>query len=478
MQIGWGKITAEDILAPTGGVCAAGDKKIGLKGLSTDSRQLRAGQVFWALQGDRYDGHDFVLQALERHAAGAVVERRWWEKDRARAGRLQEEHPNGPIVVVEDSLRALGDLAQWWRHQFAVQVTAITGSVGKTTTKEMLAAIMELGGPTLKNRGNWNNLVGLPLTLLELAERHTRAVLEMGMNRPGEIGRLTEIADPDVGLITNIGEAHLEGVGSLDGVVKAKVELVQKISPSNPVILNGDNPRLMQAASMVRANCMTFGTAGENHVRASHVQDLGVRGVSFVLEYEGHSYTVRLQVPGIHNVWNALGAAAVALCLGEPQEHITNGLGRFGGVEGRFRVIPLSDDILLVDDTYNSNPSSLEAALDSLRGLSKGGLPIVVALGEMMELGAAAARAHEEAGRRVAEIEADYLVAMGEHASDVIRGARSAGLSKDRARAVASHGEMFQAIRERVLGPCILFVKGSRGVGLERIVEDLQFAFS
>lgn len=478
MVTGWGTITVEEILAPVQGISAAGKSQIPLRGLSTDSRQVDAGQVFWALRGDRYDGHDFVLQALERNAAAAVVERRWWEGDPSRTGLLKTRYPDRPIVVVDDTLRALGNFAHWWRHRFNVQVTAITGSVGKTTTKEMAASIVELGSPTLKNRGNWNNLVGLPLTLLELTSEHRQALLEMGMNRPGEIGRLTEIADPNVGLITKIGAAHLEGVGSLEGVARAKVELLEHISPKSPVILNGDDPLLLQVASGFRRNWISFGMGGDNDVKASNLEDLGAEGVSFDLEYRGLSWPIRLHLPGVHNVYNALGAAAVAFCLDESVEHITKGLARFRGVKGRFMVTRLPSEIVLVDDTYNSNPASLQAALDSLRSLSHGTLPVIVGLGEMMELGPEAPYAHEEAGRRVAEMGADFLVAVGEHASHVIQGARSAGMVGDRAQVVASHQEMVEAVRERAVTPCILFLKGSRRMELDKVVEDLRSALS
>jgi UDP-N-acetylmuramoyl-tripeptide--D-alanyl-D-alanine ligase len=389
-----------------------------------------------------------------------------------------ERHPERPIAVVEDTLQALGDLAHWWRQGFDVRVVAITGSVGKTTTKEMVASIMQMGASTLKNLGNRNNLVGLPLTLLELCTTHKWAVLEMGMNRPGEIGRLTEIADPDVGLITKIGEAHLEGVGGLEGVAKAKMELVEKISTKGKVILNGDDPLLLRKASRLLRDWLSFGMSLENDVRASHVEDLGAEGISFDLEYREHSCPVRLRVPGIHNVSNALGAASAALCLGEPMDHISQGLERFSGVEGRFVVTRLPGDITLVDDTYNSNPASLQAALNALQSLSKGEIPVIVGLGEMMELGSRAPEAHREAGRRVARIEAEYLVVMGDHATQVIQGALSAGMSKDRATEAASHQDMADRIRERIDPPCVLLLKGSRGMELDKVVKELQTFFS
>ena len=251
MKAKWGEITAKEIIYAIDGELIAGNPESSLMGICTDSREIISGQFFWALQGERYDGHDFVKQAVEKGALGIVIKK----------SHRREISPNGDLVVivVEDTLRALGDLAGWWRHQHDVRVAAITGSVGKTTTKEMTANILELDAPTLKNRGNLNNLVGLPLTVLMMEERHCKAVLEMGMNRPGEIARLTEIADPDIGLITNIAKAHIEGLGDINGVARAKAELLEKISSDGQIILNGDDEVLMAVAShfpkkMMKAN--------------------------------------------------------------------------------------------------------------------------------------------------------------------------------------------------------------------------------
>jgi UDP-N-acetylmuramoyl-tripeptide--D-alanyl-D-alanine ligase len=221
MSTVWGEITAKEILEPICGTWISGNQQTILKGLSTDSRKTGPGELFWALKGERYDGHDFVEMAIDRGAAGIVIQKDYWKGEGGR----------GPVVItVDDTLRALGDMAAWWRQHHSIQLVAITGSAGKTTTKEMAAGILKLGHKTLKNQGNYNNLIGLPLTLMQLDESYRRTVLEMGMNHPGEIARLTCIADPDVGVITNVGMAHIEGLGSLEGVARAKVELVEKLS--------------------------------------------------------------------------------------------------------------------------------------------------------------------------------------------------------------------------------------------------------
>lgn len=469
----WGEITAEEVLAAVSGLRISGKHKTQLAGISTDSRSIRPGEIFLALKGELYDGHNFVLKSVERGAAGIVVQENYWSKESAEGKGVFR---NVVAITVADTLKALGDLAGWWRRQHEAQVVAITGSAGKTTTKEMTATILELSNSTLKNHGNLNNLIGLPLTLLRLEKGHEKAVLEMGMNRPGEIARLTEIANPHVGAITNVGKAHLEGLGDLEGVARAKVELVEKISSGGKVVVNGDNALLLKTASKFRKELTTFGLGRKNDVRASNIQNLGRKGVLFDLEYSDGVRPVRLRTPGLQNVSNALAAASVCLCLNEPVENILDGLGRFEGVKGRFMVRSLPGDIVLVDDTYNSNPSSLTAALESIEALVHEGMKIIVGLGEMMELGDAAEKAHREAGRKIAKFAPDCFSAIGEHARDMIRGAVEAGMAKRKVKMAENHDEMLRIIRDEMSEGCLIFLKGSRKMTLEKVVEGLKSA--
>jgi len=435
-------------------------------GISTDSREIIPGQFFWALQGERYDGHDFVKQAVEKGASGIVIKK-----------GFGPEIPTGRdlvVIAVEDTLRALGDLAGWWRHQHNVRVAAITGSVGKTTTKEMTANILGLHASTLKNTGNLNNLVGLPLTILLLEESHQRAVLEMGMNRPGEIARLTEIADPDIGLITNVARAHIEGLGDINGVARAKVELVEKISSEGQVILNGDDVLLMRVASQFPKKMMTYGLGSRNDIRAENIRNLGREGLSFELKYKGDSVPIRLRSPGLQNVFNALAASSIALCLKEPYDHIVEGLYGFEGIKGRFMLSTLPGGITLVDDTYNSNPSSLRAAIDSVKELMANGGRVIIGLGEMLELGDETVQAHIEAGGMVAELGVYYFFAMGEHAPEMIKGAITHGISPDRAVVVNSHEEMGKKIKENMKHGDLILLKGSRRMALEKVSKILK----
>ena len=466
MAVNWAHMTAGDILSPMQGELLRGSRDRSFSGLSTDSRTVGEGQLFWALKGETFDGHAFVKDAIQRGAAGAVV-----DKDR---------YPDLPgntgaaILGVPDTLKALGDLAGWWRHRFKARVTAITGSAGKTTTKEMTSAILSLEGFTLKNEGNLNNLIGLPLSLFLLDESHRYAVLEMGMNRPGEIGRLTEITDPDVGLITNVGRAHLEGVGSIEGVARAKVELLEKMSPRALAILNGDDRILMQAAAAFRKKPITFGQGLQNPVRAQKIRNLGREGFSFDIDWEGKSFSVRLRVPGFQNVYNALAAAAIALSINLSTDRIQKGLSGFEGIKGRFKVVPLPDGSILIDDTYNSNPSSLRAALESLRALAPQGRKVIVGLGEMLELGDETVPGHVEAGEMVAQAGADWFVALGDHAPEMIRGALHKGYPLGRAIYVKDHQEMGAKILEVMKPGDLVLLKASRRTGLDRVADRLK----
>jgi UDP-N-acetylmuramoyl-tripeptide--D-alanyl-D-alanine ligase len=460
------QMTAGKILSPVKGELLRGSRDRSFSGINTDSRTLGKGQLFWALRGETFDGHDFVKEAIKKGAAAVVVDKDWTADLPA--------NTRASIIGVPDTMKALGDLARWWRRRFKTRVAAITGSGGKTTTKEMTSAILSLEGLTLRNEGNFNNLIGLPLSLFLLEKSHRYAVLEMGMNRPGEIGRLTEIADPDIGLITNVGRAHLEGVGSIEGVAKAKVELLERMAPRALAILNGDDRILMQAAAAFRKKPVTFGQGLQNTVRAEKIRNRGREGFSFDIHWKGKSFSVKLRVPGFHNVNNALAAAAIALSLNLSTDRIQEGLSRFEGIKGRFKVVPLPDGSVLIDDTYNSNPSSLRLALESIKPLARQDRRVIVGLGEMLELGGETEAGHVEAGEMVADTGADWLVALGDHASEVIRGAVDKGFPRRRAIRVKDHKEMGAKILELMKPGDLVFLKASRRIGLERVAERLK----
>ena len=476
MKAGWDEISSSDIRRAVGGFQVEGDPTAKVGGLSIDSRTIKAGELFWSIRGTKYDGHDFILKALDLGAVGVVSEEAEWRRRPDIRNKVSEQYKDRCIILVGDSIRALGDYAGWWRKKSDVKIAVITGSAGKTTTKEMTAAILSIKWNTLKNKGNFNNLIGLPLSLLSLKPEHERAVLEMGMNRAGEISRLTEIVNPDLGLITNIGMAHLEGVGDIWGVARAKAEMVERMSNGSQIIINGDDDRLFKTVSNIRKDVTTFGLDKSRDIFADGIHNCGFEGYEFEIFHRKGSFHVRLNTPGVQDILNALAAAAICLGLEVPEEDIVSGLESFAGINGRFRIIKLIGENIVVDDTYNSNPLSLESALRSADIVGKD-MKIIVALGDMLELGNTSEDAHIEAGRKVAGLNPECFIAMGNYASEMIKGAVSAGMNKGNVFFVGSHEDMTKTIRANMTGRNFVLIKGSRGMELDKVVRSLTENF-
>lgn len=464
MTAQWGEITLSELINPMKGKLISGDLRTLPSGLSTDSRQIKAGEIFLALRGDNFDGHCFVSKAIEKGSSCIILE------DEA----CFPADSKSALIKVEDSLEALGDIAAYWRSRYNIPVVSITGSTGKTTTKEMASCILEAGAATLKNSGNFNNLIGLPLTLLKTDNRYRRIVLEMGMNSPGEIGRLTRISDPDIGLITNIGPVHLEGVKDIAGVARAKTEMIEEIRPESKVVLFGDDKILMEEVTRFDRDFFTFGFDSKNDLTATDIEDMGGMGISYMLRYEDKAIPVRLNVPGYHNLVNSLAAASAAVCMKETFENITEGLENFKGLKGRLIPETLNGDIVLLDDTYNSNPYSLKAALNVAKKIAGKERRIIVGLGEMMELGDETEHAHIDAGRMVAETGSSYFFAIGDHAGLMLNGAVEKGLPYERTLEIGSHIEMVQKISSIMSEGDLILLKGSRMIGLEQVAEGLR----
>jgi UDP-N-acetylmuramoyl-tripeptide--D-alanyl-D-alanine ligase len=467
MAAQWGQITVREVASAMGGRIISGPSDVLVNGLSTDSRTVTPGQTFLALKGERYDGHDFLSAAVKGGAAGVIVETSTVVPQELSARNLA-------VIRVGSTLEALGDLALWWRKQWAGTVIAITGSNGKSTTKEMAASILSLKASTRKSPGNYNNLIGLPLTILSLEGVHQVAVLEMGMNRPGEIKRLTQIADPHIGLITNIAQAHLEGLGTVQGVVEAKAELLVMMSGHATAILNGDGEQYADLASRFSGRTITFGLGHMNEVRAENIHKVGDYAQAFNILLAQERIPVQLTLLGIHNVLNALGGAAIAYGLSLPGESIARGLEQFVPLKGRFQVTGANGGIRIIDDTYNANPSSLGAALDTVQELRSRNQGLVVGLGEMLELGAEAPQLHRDAGRLIAGTGARYLVALGEHGAQVVEGAWEGGMDKSQTHLATSHAEMIDALKAQVREHDIVFLKGSRRVSLDKVVHVMK----
>jgi UDP-N-acetylmuramoyl-tripeptide--D-alanyl-D-alanine ligase len=374
---------------------------------------------------------------------------------------------------VDDPLRALGDLAQFWRRRHPrVKVAAITGSNGKTTTKEMTARVLEGAFRVLQTEGNLNNWIGLPLMLLRLSPDHELAVLEMGMNLPGEIRRLKEIAEPQISLITNIGRAHLEFLGSVEGIARAKGELWEGLGPEDWIAVNRDDPRVVDLAAAVHCRKKSFGIRERAEVRAEEIAVEPGRGIRFSLLLNGERRPVRLNTFGEHNVYNALGAASLAAILGLSLEETAAGLEKFRPYAGRGRILHLGRNLHLLDDTYNSNPDSLEATLTAFAAMKEENRGLVV-LGDMLELGPATADFHVQAGRRVGEMACRHLFFLGDQRGRLAEGARSAGMEEVRIHSLSAPEEVVENLGEVMEEGDWLLIKGSRRMRMERIVEEL-----
>ena len=457
------KFTLKEIAEATGG-SMLGDPVAAATAVSTDSRQVAAGELFVALRGERFDGHDFVASAAQRGVTLFLVDRAWQERNQLPAG--------SSAVVVPDTLRALGDLAAWHRRRFKITVVAVTGSNGKTTTKEMLARILTQTGPGLKTEGNLNNLIGLPLTLLRLTGRERWAVVELGMSAFGEIDRLAEIADPEVGIITNAFPAHLETLGSVEGVARAKGELFRRLKEGAFAVYNVDDPLISKCPSPANVTRLTFGLRGAE-VSSAAVQSLGKKGESFTLRLPEEEQPVVLSAFGRHNIYNALAAAAAAHALGVSGEQIRLGLEECTPYDKRFQLEEYAG-VYLIDDSYNANPASMAAALATLRDLREDGRA-AAALGDMLELGAGTEEAHLELGRLAAGcVERLYL--LGDMAGQVAQGALAAGLAAESILVAKDHDELARdLIGWLKKGDCILF-KGSRGMKMERVAQAVRQA--
>src|SRR5262245_18491063 len=378
-------ISIAELVRGTQGALVGGRLDTIVAGVSIDSRTCAPGDVFFAIRGPRLDGHAFVADALARGAAAAVVSR--FPVERALP-------PDVPLVLVEDTTRALHRLAAFHRRRWPIPVVAVTGSNGKTTTKELCAAVLAERFRVLKAGGSFNNQWGVPLTLLGLGATHEAAVLELGMNAFGEIAALAQLARPQVGVVTMIAPAHLQGVGSIEGVQRAKGELVQAIPADGTVVLNADDPLVLALARHARGRVLTYGQAPMADVRIAGVRTIS-GGLGFELATDGERVDVHLPLSGRHNAWNAAAAAAVGLALGIPLAGVASGLGRAVPVKGRL-VWRDAGGVRILDDTYNANPVSLRAALDALRDAASVGRVWVV-FGDMLELGPVSEAAPVEA---------------------------------------------------------------------------------
>ncbi len=463
--------SADRIIASTCGKAYGSTDGLLFKGVSIDSRAITEGDLFVAIQGASHDGHRFIADVVKKGVKGILVH----------SGKLAEfsdiVRTSGILAVaVDDTVKALGALASSQKQESGVKLVAVTGSNGKTSTRAMTASVLETGFRVLATKGNFNNEIGLPLTLLRLGENLDWAVAEMGMNAPGEIARLAAIAGPDVGIVTNVAEAHLEGLGSLENVARAKAELLDALSPDKTAILNADDRMYSELAKHCRCAVLTFGASDRADIRAeSIVLDKG--RVTFTLNVEGRSVPVTLNTPGPFMVMNALAAAGAGLVAGLSLDHIKRGLEDFVPVYGRVQITKSPRGFHVIDDTYNANPQSMMAAIDTLCGL-KGGCSAYAVLGDMKELGDFSDDLHRKIGAYLAEKNISGIFTFGEKASLIGDEAVQRGFDK-KSVFTGTKKEIIETLSQKLAwakttnkGPWIL-VKGSRSMAMEEIVKDL-----
>jgi UDP-N-acetylmuramoyl-tripeptide--D-alanyl-D-alanine ligase len=467
------RLAVADVIEALSGVRPAATETP-LAGATHDSREVTAGMLFVALKGERVDGHDYVAAAFAAGALAALVENPLENFDSLdlRSGRkpAADFTPAYPLCIVVDSaLLALQQTARFWRRKLDLRVIGITGSVGKTTTKELTAEVLSQRYKTFKSAGNFNNEIGLPLSVLALSDDYERAVLEMGFYVKGEIALLADIAVPEIGVVTNIGTVHASRAGSQEAIFEGKAELVQALPKDGVAILNYDDPFVKRMAERTSARVFFYGLDAAADLWADDVEGLGLDGVRFQLHYQDETLHVRIPMIGRHSVHTALRAAAVGLIEGLDWGQILAGL-RMGNPQLRLVAVQGRNGSLLLDDTYNASPESTMAALNLLSELE--GRKVAV-LGDMLELGQYEQQGHQMVGNLAARV-ADVLVTVGPRAHIIAETARAAGLTSNAVNEFPDTVGALDYLKNSLGNGDVVLVKGSRAVQMEKIVPELE----
>ena len=439
-----------------------------VSGVSTDSRTIQPGDLFIPLEGPNFDGHDYMVQAAQKGAVAILTH------------NLNKKYPPGVhTIVTENTMKALHKLAAWYLRSLSIPIIAVTGSTGKTTTKDMLAAVLSRRYRVLKTKGNFNNEVGLPLTLFQLEPHHELAVLEMGMSGFGEIRRLAAIAPPKAVVFTNIGVSHMENLGSRDNIWKAKAEVLEQLSQDGTVFFNVDNDILQRERRKVIEDgdpyhAVGYGTAEEADYRAENIRLLGEAGSAYTLVMKGESWPIRMLVPGLHNVLNSLAAIAVGKTFGVEIRDIQEGLLSYTGGSMRLDIfqVPSWKDVKGIDDVYNASPDSVQVALRILMDMD--GSRKIAILGDMLELGAYEEEAHETVGSWAAEYGIDILITRGRASLKTGEGALRSGLDPTKVFHWDNNGEIIRWLDHHLQEGDRVLMKGSRGMKMEEIAMYLK----
>lgn len=454
-----------EILKTTAGALISGIPETVFDGISTDSRLIKKGNLFVALKGDNFDGHDFLKAALKEGAAGILAQ------DEEKISRLHADK-RFAVIKVADTLFALGELAHEWRKRFFIPVIGLTGSSGKTTTKEMIAAIIGRKRNILKTEGNLNNLIGLPQTIFRLTGEHELMILEMGTNTRGEIKRLTQIAAPDIGLITNIGPAHLAGFGSVDVVREEKGDLFLHMPSSGVAVINLDDKAVAAVSEKWMGRKVTFSMSPNADVTVKDIEKNGARGMSFKLVVDGDEQKVEIKIVGLHHVYNAMAAAAVAYAAGMDLRTTAEGLSAFRPFCGRMETRKLRNGAFLLDDSYNANPASVREALMTLKDL-KMNHNAYVFLGDMLELGSQADEMHRKIGMLMATIGVNALFLQGDFSEVTAAGAIEGGMAGDNIFFISDDEKGVDYLKKHLKKGDWILVKGSRRMKMEKIAAQI-----
>ncbi len=436
-------------------------------GVSIDSRTVKPTDLFVAIKGTHFDGNEFVPEVIKKGVQAVVVDNDF------SAEQIKNMPDQVSVIKVIDGVTALGDLAKWWRAKFSSPCVAITGSNGKTTTREMVSAIASAKGQVLKTHGNLNNLIGLPLTVFRWTAQDQIAVLELGMNAKGEIKRLADICQPDVGVITNITAAHLEKLNTVEGVAQAKAELFEQMNSQGIAIVNDEDPWVKKIGQKYPGHTISFGMQNSSDVQFRYMESTDFENVDLTLAVMGEERKIKLPVPGTHNVMNALAAIAVGVALDIDIDEILERLTKFKPIAMRFERVQLANGVCLINDSYNANPLSMKAAFRTVSSVKRSGRFIAV-LGDMFELGEQSAKLHKEVGYDVAEFGVKKLFTFGERAKQIASGALEKGLSPKAVCQTQDIDELQNLVDDEIQPGDVLLVKASRGMRLERLVEYLK----
>lgn len=455
-------ISFEEVAKAVNGQLIGTDKNTRIRGVSTDSRNIQNGDLFFAIQGEHFNGHQFIVQAIDAGAAGVVI---------SREHALDLKGRSSSLIQVANTVTALGDLAKYYRQKLDTQIIGITGSNGKTTTKEMTYHLLSYFSPTVKSQKSFNNLIGVPITIFEIENRHRYGVLEMGTNAPGEILRLSEIGNPDVAAIVNISKTHLEGLVNIEGVAQAKGEILENIRTGGVFVYNADNPWCVTIANRYKGKSVSFGFSHHAQIKCTDVKE---KNTGYRVTINGY-LDVYIPIPGNHNINNCLASFAVCYALGHDLNDLKDVLSSFTLPSMRMEQQCIGN-ITVINDAYNANPESVSAALRYLREINTMNRRVFIC-GDMLELGKESCQLHREVGEKVAHLNIDVLWTVGEHAYEIARAAKLSGMPERRIMSFKEVADISGSEIHTLKENDTVLIKGSRGMHMEKVVEKFKEFF-